>query len=196
MYSIGVTYWYRCVCFDFSPQEGNICATNREHSWNNFGTWPPQKRSVFGTVSWHFMKTATNRELLPPQIGNISDFISKNWQNLLKLHGFDSFLFTSLLPYLLLVLHFCISWNPFRYSTSEAYRHKKGTFLRDEASTFGTKMEHFRFSLPKTACLCLWLPCWFPLPGPYSPQHRCSWDCIRKYSCRRLLPCWAPRTGV
>ena len=97
MYSIGVTYWYRYVCFDFSPQEGNICATNREHSWNNFGTWPPQKRSVFGTVSWHFMKTATNRELLPPQIGN---FCLSNFKILTNLMPFASFcsLFVSLSP--------------------------------------------------------------------------------------------------
>ena len=106
MYSIGVTGWYRWVCFNFPPQERNIFATNREHCWNNFGTWPPQKRSVFGTVSWHFMKTATNRELLPPQIGNFCDFISKNWQISVILHHFAAFSTTSPLPYLLLLLHF------------------------------------------------------------------------------------------
>ena len=59
------------------------------------------------------------------------------------LHSFIYVLIISPLPYLFLKLHFRHVLKSFHYRTSEAYRHKKGTFLRNEASTFGTKMELF-----------------------------------------------------
>ena len=142
------------------------------------------------------MKTATNRELLPPQIRNFADFFSKYWQISAELHGFVPFLFLTPLPYQLLFRIFSIFRIPYYYMCFWIYRHKKGTLLAFENSTFGTKRELFRFSLLKMAYPYPLHPCWSPWPRPYNPRHRYTWGCSRICSCRMQQPYWVPHTGV
>ena len=160
MYSIGVTYWYRYVYFDFSPQEGNICATRREHSWNNFGTWPPQKRSVFGTVSWHFMKTATNWELLRHKNGTFAFQILKSWQIWCHLHRFVPFSLASPLPYWTFIWRdYWPHPQPLPYRGGEKLPPQKRYFPPFWEKHLWNKNGTFSTFLTKTAYLCPLRPC-------------------------------------
>ena len=97
---------------------------------------------------------------------------------------------TTPLPYMLQNrCYFGIFENPVYVVISSHHRHKKGTFLTFEKSTFGTKRELFPPFLTKKAYLCPSYPCLSLLPGPCNPQHRCTWDCSQRCSCHRLQPC-------